>query len=386
MAKRRIYVEGVKRTLFGIGSIEELGERLRRLGMGKVLLVMDRELGKGPLRERVSEILEGSSIRYGLYAEVTPEPSPWVADKGAEMGRDLQVQGIVGVGGGSTLDVAKAIAVLVTNRGKAEDYIGLDLVPNPGIPSVMVPTTAGTGSEATFTAVFTMREQKKKGGINSPYLYPELAILDPELTLELPPYITAFTGMDALVHAIESYTSKAAHFLSRPISWEAIQILGQNLRGAVYNGKDIHARSNMLKGSYLAGLGLAMAGVGLVHAMAYPLGALYDIPHGVANGVMLPYVLEYNYPAKMVEYAEISWSLGTEAEGEREAASLLPERCFELLQDIGMPPSLKELGIPREDLPKMAEIAMGVTRPIQNNPRPVDTEAIIRIYENAFEG
>lgn len=383
--QRYVYVETVKKTLFGIGCLEMLGERLKKMGISKVLLVMDKELAQGPLKERVADILASSSIDWILYSDVTPEPSPEVADNGAELGRKANVRAVVGIGGGSTLDVAKAISVLITNPGRAKEYIGLDLVKFPGVPSIMIPTTAGTGSETTFTAVFTMREEKKKGGINSPYLYPELAILDPELTLTTPPLVTAYTGMDALVHAMESYVSKSSHFLSRPLSWQALELIVDNIRKATYDGLDIHARANMLKGSYLAGLGLAMAGVGLVHAMAYPLGAFYDIPHGMANAVMLPYVVEYNAPASLQDYAEIAWLMGTCQEGVREAAYDLAQRCFELLMDLGLPVCLKELHIPKEDIPKMAEVALGVSRPIANNPMPVSIEKLIRIYENAYE-
>lgn len=382
---KTVYVETVKRTLFGIGCIETLGERLRSMGFSKVLLVMDKQLSTGPIKDRVCTILDRASINFLMYSEVTSEPSPELADMGTELARNAGVDCVVGVGGGSTLDVAKAVAALVTNPGKAKDYIGLNLLKRPGIPSVMVPTTAGTGSEATFTSVFTMREEKKKGGINSPYLYPELAILDPELTLTVPPHVTAYTGIDALVHALESYTSKSAHFLSRPISWEAMALIIENIRKATYDGQDIHARSKMLKGSYLAGLGLAMAGVGLVHAMAYPLGALFDIPHGIANAVMLPYVLSFNIPAKLEDYASISGLMGAYKEDPREASYKLVEACFDLLLDLNMPTTLKELGINRDQVPTMAKMAMGVTRPIENNPRPVREEDVISIYESAFE-
>ena len=204
------------------------------------------------------------------------------------------------------MDVAKAAAVLVTNRGKAVDYIGLGLIREPGLPTIMVPTTSGTGSEVTFTSVFTMRDTKTKGGINSPYLYAHTALLDPELTLGLPPEATAYTGMDALTHAIESFTSLQSHFLSAPIALRAIELIAANLRGAVFNGGHYAYREKMMQGSYLAGLGLAMSGVGAVHALAYPLGALFNIPHGVANAVMLPHVLEYNFPGDIEKFSEIA--------------------------------------------------------------------------------
>ncbi|MBU2498247.1 MAG: iron-containing alcohol dehydrogenase, partial [Proteobacteria bacterium] len=278
--------------------------------------------------------------------------------------------------------------VLVKNGGKATDYIGLGLVKKPGLPTIMVPTTAGTGSEVTFTSVFTMRETKTKGGINSPFLYPHTAIVDPELTLNLPPLMTAHSGMDALTHAIESFTSLQAHFASVPISFKAIELISENLRGSVFNGRHYPYREGMMQGSYLAGLGLAMSGVGAVHALAYPLGAFFGIPHGLANAVMLPYVLEYNFPGNIEEFCQIALAMGEEdfdLTG-RELAFRAVEATFDLSEDIGIPMTLNELDIPEDAVPQMAEAAVKVTRPIQNNPRPVTVETAKEIYTRAFEG
>ena len=286
------------------------------------------------------------------------------------------------------MDVAKAIAVLARNEGKAVDYIGLGLVKKPGIPSIMVPTTAGTGSEVTFTSVFTMRTTKTKGGINSPYLYPHTAILDPQLTLNLPPGVSATTGMDALTHAIESYTSLQAHFMSESVSLRAIELIAANLRGAVFDGQRYAYRESMMQGSYLAGLGLAMAGVGAVHALAYPLGAMFDIPHGMANAVMLPYVLEYNYPGNIPKFCDIALAMNEEDSDltERELAACASMAVFDLSEDLGIPMTLKDLHIPKEAIPQMAEAAIKVTRPLMNNPRPVSAETARELYERAYEG
>jgi alcohol dehydrogenase len=278
-----ITIEGVKKTIFGVGAVRQIVQECESLGASRVLLVMDRGLSETDMCTRIQEIFQESQVEAIPYFEVTPEPSPSLADTGADLAKKENADCVIGVGGGSTMDVAKAIAILVKNEGKAVDYVGLGLVKRPGLPSIMVPTTAGTGSEVTFTSVFTMRETRAKGGINSPFLYPQTAILDPELTLELSPEVTAYTGMDALTHAIESFTSLQAHFMSEALSLKAIEIISANLRGAVFNGKDIRFRVNMMKASYLAGLGLAMSGVGAVHALAYPLGALFDVPHGIAN-------------------------------------------------------------------------------------------------------
>jgi alcohol dehydrogenase len=381
-----ITIEGVKKTIFGLGTISQVGLECKSLGASSALIVFDPGLLETGLELKLQEILKKSRIKPILFKEIMPEPSPDCADKGAQVAKEEKVKCVIGVGGGSTMDVAKAVAVLAKNEGSAEDYIGLNLVRKPGLPTIMLPTTAGTGSEATFTAVFTMRESKKKGGINSPFLFPHLAILDPELTLELPPEVTAYTGMDALTHAIESYASRQAHFLSEPLSIEAIRLISAYLRQAVYQGDEIEARSFMLKGSYLAGLGLAMSGVGAVHALAYPLGALFDIPHGIANALLLPYVMEYNFPGDMEKYAIISEVM--EEKGldlpKRDAAAYAAQAVRELSRDIGIPQTLEQINIPEEAIPEMAEGAIKVDRPMMNNPRPMRIRDIEEIYRKAY--
>lgn len=381
-------IEGVRKTIFGTGSLDHMAIECKALGASGVLLVMDRALSKMDIGSRVRDLLKKNRIRTAFYPEVTPEPDPSLADAGAALAREARVRCVIGVGGGSTLDVAKAIAMLVKNGGKAVDYIGLGLVKKPGLPTIMVPTTAGTGSEVTFTSVFTMREKRSKGGINSPYLYPHTVILDPNVTLHLPPDVTAYTGMDALTHAIESYTSLQAHFMSEPVSIEAIELISNNLRGAVFNGGNIGYRENMMKASYLAGLGLAMAGVGAVHALAYPLGALFDVPHGIANAVLLPYVLEFNYPGDIDKFCRISMAMdgGGDDLSNRDMAASASDAVFDLARDVGIPRSLKEINIPEDSIPEMAQAAMKVERPLMNNPRLVTAAVAEEIYRRAFEG
>ncbi len=386
--EKPITVEGIKRTVFGAGTIDQIGPECRALSASRALLVMDRQLAQTDIGNRAMESLKKNRVKTFPYGEVTPEPDPALADVGAEMARRERVQCVIGLGGGSTMDVAKAIAVLAKNDGKATEYIGLGLVKKAGLPSIMIPTTAGTGSEVTFTSVFTMRATRTKGGINSPFLYPHAAILDPELTIDLPPDVSAYTGMDALTHAIESYTSLQAHFMSEPVSLRAIELITANIRGAVFDGKRYSFREGMMQGSYMAGLGLAMAGVGAVHALAYPLGAFFDIPHGIANAVMLPYVLEYNYPGNTEKFCQIALTMGEEESdlSDRELASLAAEAVFDLSEDLGIPRTLRDLRVPQESIPEMAEAALKVTRPLMNNPRPVSHKIAQEIYTRAYEG
>jgi len=379
-------VEGVRRVTFGRGSAASLGEEVKLLGGRKALVVLDPSLAKLGVAAPALDALDKAGVEAVIYSDITREPEPAEADAAAALGRDNAVDVVVGIGGGSALDLAKAAGVLITNQGQCTDYVGLELVKTPGKPVICLPTTAGTGSEVTFTAVFTRRADKFKGGINGRLLYPHMAILDPELTVSCPPYITAITGMDALTHAMEAYTSRAAHALSDHNALAAIELIGGSLRQAVAHGENIQARSEMLLGSYLAGLALAQAGVGAVHAMAYPLGAFYDIPHGEANAVLLPYVLRHNIMACPERFAAMASALA-ELPGDmntRDAAYSCLHEVMDLSEDVGIPATLKDLNVPQAAVPEMAQKAMTVARPIANNPRKVRAEDLEEIYHQAF--
>ena len=371
---------------FGLGSVQQLGQKLKNYGVQKILLVVDQGFAqKGPLA-KVTESLEKEGIKFAVFDRVEPEPRVETADECGSLAKKEKFDFIIGVGGGSAMDTAKAAAILATNEGRAKDYQGLNKVPRPGLPKGMVPTTAGTGSEVTFTAVFINEAEKKKAGINSPYLFPEIAILDPELTLSLPPAVTAYTGMDALAHAIESFTSLQANFLSEMFSLEAVRKIMKNLRLAVENGQDLNARSEMLMGSLLAGIGLANAGVTAVHSLSYPLGGSFRVPHGVGNGLLLPAVMEYNASSCPERFARLAEAMHIEIKSlsVAEAALRSVEAVKKLAQDIEVPLRLSDLGVPKSALPWMAEEALKVVRPLENNPRPISKEDALRIYESVF--
>lgn len=372
--------------VFGIGAIQQAGNLVKRHGGKKVLLVVDPGFARCGRLPKVTGALEKEGLSVVVFDAVEAEPRVEIADECASAGRKERCDFVLGVGGGSAMDTAKAAAVLVTNEGRAKDYQGLDKVPKPGLPKGMVPTTAGTGSEVTFTAVFVNVDERKKAGINSPFLYPEMSILDPELTLDLPPAVTASTGMDALTHAIESYTSKAANPVSEIFSKKAIRLIGQSLRQAVNHGSDLTARSDMLLGSLLAGIGLANAGVTAAHSLAYPLGGAYRIPHGVANALLLPAVMAYNVFHCVEKLAWVAAGMGEKVEGisDREAAILAVESVKRLAKDIEVPQRLSDLGIPQAAIPGMAEEALKVARPLENNPRPVSLEDAVHIYQGVF--
>lgn len=371
---------------FGAGGIQQAGAIVKRWGGKRVLLVVDPGFAKAGLLKKITAALEQEKISYVVFDAVEPEPRVEIADQSGQLAKKERCDFVLGVGGGSAMDTAKAAAVLATNEGQARDYQGLNKVPKPGLPKGMVPTTAGTGSEVTFTAVFINADVKKKAGINSPYLYPEISILDPELTVGLPPAVTAYTGMDALTHAIESYTSKAASPLSAMFSQEAVRLIGKSLRQAVNHGSDLNARTDMLLGSLLAGIGLANAGVTAAHSLAYPMGGRYGVPHGVANALLLPAVMEFNALSSREKFAQIAAWMGENVQGlsVREAAVLAVESVRRLAKDLEVPQRLSDLGIPQAAIPGMAEEAMKVARPLENNPRPVSLQEAIGIYEKVF--
>ncbi|HFQ80043.1 MAG TPA: iron-containing alcohol dehydrogenase [Desulfobacterales bacterium] len=373
---------------FGCGVISNLAAVIKDCGGSRVFVVADPGLRQAGVLDAVVKPLADAGLPYELYTDITPEPGLTLADKGAELARAAGSDCLVGVGGGSAMDVAKAVSILLTNGGKAEDYLGLGKIGKPGLPKIMVPTTAGTGAEVSFTAVFINERTKSKGGMNGDPLYPEAALLDPELTISLPPKITASTGIDAFTHAIEAFVSNQANGMSDMYATRALELISANLGKAYANGGNIEARYNMLLGSLLAGKALAIAGVGLVHAMAYPLGGMFGIPHGLANAVLLPYVLNYNLIGAPGKYAVVAEIMGCEVENksDREAANSVVEAVYNLNMDIGIPATLTELKIPADQIPEMAKIALTVTRPVENNPRQPAVDDVIAVYQSAMQG
>lgn len=374
------------RIRFGAGAVKELGATVKDFKGSKALVVVDPGLVKAGMLPKLTAPLEQEGIPFVVYDQVDPEPGLKLADCAYALAKENGCDCVIGAGGGSAMDVAKAVAILLTNGGKAADYLGLGLIKKAGVPKIMVPTSAGTGAEVTFTAVFINEETGSKGGMNGDPLYPDAAILDPELTLSLPPKVTAYTGIDALTHALEAYTSTQAHVISEMYSLEAIRLIAENLPAACAHGGNLEARAAMLMGSLLGGKALATAGVGLVHAMAYPLGGMFGIPHGLANAVLLPYVIEYNLTGNLQKFATLADVLGQNTDGLslREAAQLCVDALFDLNADVGIPATLEEIGIPEDKIPEMARIALTVARPVANNPRRPTLDEVVAVYERAW--
>ncbi|HNZ10505.1 MAG TPA: iron-containing alcohol dehydrogenase [Smithellaceae bacterium] len=377
---------GAKKIIFGNGSLLSLASHVKELHAENPLVVIDKNLAKTDLLEKVANVLIPAGIKFTVYDKVEAEPPIELADEGAKIAMKNKCDIVIGIGGGSAMDVAKAVAAIATNKGAAADYLGLNKVPKPGLPKIMIPTTAGTGSEVTFTAVFLRKNLKKKEGMNSPYLYPELALLDPELTLSLPPVPTAYTGLDALCHAIESYTSVNASPMSEMFSLEAIALIAENLRACVHDGKNIVARERMLLGSLYAGIGLANAGVTAVHSLSYPLGGKYGVCHGLANTMLLPAVMAFNMPSALEKFTDVAEAMGENVEGlpVRDAAYLALDAVEALIEDCGIHETLAQFGIKEKDFPALADVAVTVARPLENNPRKITKDDMIAIYAQAL--
>jgi len=377
---------GAKKIVFGSGSLEQLPDYIVELRAKRPILFLDSNLSSEKFRERISKLCKHNGNRCTIYDKITGEPELKLADEGATLAREERCDLVIGIGGGSTMDTAKAAAVIAKNGGEAEDYLGLNKVPAPGLPTIMVPTTAGTGSEVTFTAVFVRKELHKKEGINSIYMYPDIALLDPELTLSVPPAVTAATGLDALCHAIESYTSITSSPMSEMVSMEAIRLISENLRTCVSEGENVEARSNMLLGSMYAGLGLANAGVTAVHSLSYPLGGQYGISHGIANTILLAPTMRFNVPGAVEKFSRIAEIMGKTIDGKppQDAAKMSVDAVEELISDCGIDTGLEKLGIPREVFRELAKAAMMVARPLENNPRTVTIDDAVAIYEDAY--
>lgn len=378
------------RVHFGPGISSKAGELLKGAGAKSALIVTDETMERFGIAERIADRVRKAGVDVSVFARVEPEPSVETTDAAVAIAREKKIQAVIGLGGGSCMDVAKAVAVLVTNEGSAAKYQGLGLVKNPGVTKIMIPTTAGTGSEVTFTAVLIRKSDGVKGGINSDYLYPEMSLLDPELTVSMPTHITASTGMDALAHALEAYTSLKASPFSDMFAEEAIMRIGRWLRVAAFNGRNIEARGEMMLAALFGGVALANAGVTACHALAYPLGGMFGVPHGTANALLIPHVARWNAMASPERFADAAALLGypqEEGEPDHVAAIFCAEALDDLVDDLGLPATLEDLdvGINGSHLAEMAEKAMGVARPMENNPRIMTKDDCVTIYREAME-
>ena len=375
------------RILMGPGSADQIGRELKALKGKRALIVTDPGIIRAGLLDGISPSLKNAGVTVTLFDQVEADPHIEIVDQALARLKEEKCDSVIGMGGGSSLDIAKLVAAMAVNPGHISDYFGVDLLAKPGLPLIAVPTTAGTGSEVTPIAILSDQAEHLKKGVVSPHLFPRLALLDPVLTIGVPPAVTAYTGMDAFIHAVEAYTSVNANSLTDHLAFRAIELTFGNILTAYARGEDLEARSNMLEGSLLAGMAFANAGVTAVHAFAYPLGGeFHHIAHGLANSVMLLPVLRFNMLGNLPKFAEISLALGLSAEGltDRQAAEEGLDAIEELMIDLNLPLRLRDLKVPEEAIPGMAQGVMKVTRLLANNPRRITLEDAERIYRSAW--
>ncbi|RSL29547.1 iron-containing alcohol dehydrogenase [Salibacterium salarium] len=377
------------RIVSGEGSIQEVPSIVESFEAKRIMVFADPGVVEAGIVQKLEDQLAGAGLEYKIYSELVPEPALEVGNKALQTLRDFNADFVIGIGGGSSLDIAKAVAVLSKNDGNVEDYLNLTgqkELKEKGIPKVLIPTTSGTGAEVTDISVFSLEDTKD--AITNVKLLADAAVVDPELTYTLPPHITASTGVDALTHAVESFVSVNATPLTEALAFDAIQRISANIRTAVWNGKDIQARQNMAWGSMVAGLSFYNAGVGGVHALAYPLGGLFKIPHGVSNAALLPYIFDHIWPSSIDKMARMAQALdvNTEHLNKREAAIAAVNELKNIVDEVGIPSTLDQFGIEEKDIETLAQNAIKQTRLLAPSPKPYTLDDIRGRYKAAFHG
>lgn len=374
------------KVIFGVGTINEVPDEIKALDSKRALIVTDKVVRNLDFFRNIENILKSSEVKLiGIFDEVPVNSEIEIVNKGYKLAKEKNIDILIAVGGGSVIDTAKGMNILLTEGGDLlEDHQGVYLLKRPLKNLIAIPTTAGTGSEVTFAAVIKDSNQKLKISFISPYLAPNTAILDPEVTISCPPKLTASTGMDALSHAIESIHSLQNEPISDALALNAIRLINENLREAINNGENIEVRGNMLIAANMAGLAFTNALVGVVHAMVHALGGYCDVPHGIANSIMLPYGMEYNLEY-CKRYALVAEAFGIDIKSlsGKEAGKKAIDAVWQLTKDCSMPQKLREVGVKIEDLSKVAENAM-CDGSIYNNPREAKVEEIEELLGKAY--
>lgn len=370
------------KVVAGTDSIKELKSIIAEEKVERALIITDKGVWNAGLVEKPVDILKSCGCNVEIIKNTPPEPEASQIDEMYKRLNGEEFQMVIGIGGGSSMDAAKIISVLITNGGNVRDILGTDKIKNKGLPTLMIPTTAGTGSEATPNAIVLVPEEKLKIGIVSSKLIPDYVILDPRLTVKLPPAITANTGMDALIHAMECYISLKANPFSDTFALRAIKLISRSILRAYNNGEDIRARHDMLIGSFYGGVCIASSGTTAVHALSYPLGSMYRIPHGLSNAILLPYVMEFNMDSAIEKYKDMAIAMGLDVNGllPEKAAEKVVESLYLLIDDLNIKSPLKEMNISEKQLDIMVESASKVTRLLDNNPKKLTKEDMREIY------
>jgi alcohol dehydrogenase class IV len=375
---RRVTLLQPNKLVLGCGALAECKRELSERGFQRILVVTAPPIAKlaAPLAELPGVV---------VYDRIDREPTFAMFEQLLAEAQKVRPEAVVGLGGGSVLDVAKLVAALADGRQQIGDVLGIGRLAGRSAFLACLPTTSGTGSEVSPNAILLDTTDRLKKAVISPHLVPDASYMDPELAVGMPPAVTASSGMDALTHCIECYANRAAHPAVDLYALEGIRLIGASLERAVVHGEDLSAREAMMRASLYGGLCLGPVNTGGVHALAYPLGGEFEIPHGVSNAVLLPYVLEFNLPAMPERYAEIAVALGVPRLADPVATARAGiERIRQLIRTCGLPATLSELGVPESAIPRMVESAMTVTRLLKNNPREITPEDAERIYRSAL--
>ncbi|MEN5030752.1 iron-containing alcohol dehydrogenase [Pseudomonas sp. Ps21-P2] len=372
------------KLITGPAAIEQLSAELTRLNVQNPLIVTDAILVKSGTVDLALAQLGGR--RYGLFDRVKPEPEISIVEDCTRAYRDGGHDGLIGVGGGSAIDIAKGVAAFASHEGPLAELFGVDLVKRKGPPLIAIPTTAGTGSEVTNVAIFSDKQAQLKKGIVSDYLLPDVALVSPLMTLTCPRSVTAASGVDALVHAIKAYLSVNASPITDAIALGAIKLIVKALPKAYANPSSLQAREDMATASLMAGMAFGNAGVGAVHALAYPLGGRFNIAHGVSNALLLPYVMEWNKLACVERMRDIADAMGVRVAhlSDRDAADLAVKAMADLCAAVEIPSGLRSFNVPEDAIPAMAEEASKIDRLMRNNPRKLTAADIEKIYRAAY--
>ena len=375
---------------FGSGMSKHCAEEVSKKLGPNILFITDKDLMSLKLTEPVLNELRKLSSIVEIFQDVEADPSIKTLLNSIQVGKKINATGVIGFGGGSSMDVAKLSSLILGSNENIDDVWGVSNAKGPRLPLVLVPTTAGTGSEVTPISIITVGEEEKKG-VSSEIILPDIAILDPDLTIGLPAHTTAATGIDAMVHAIEGYTSanKNNNPISKMLAVEALKLLAGSIERAVFDGSDIKARGNMLIGAMLAGKAFANSPVAAVHALAYPIGGTFHVSHGLSNSLVLPYVLRFNSVDSKTtkDYAELAPYIFPDInidQGNQAICKEFIDKLEVLSKKIGLPQKLREVNIPKEACKKMASDAMKQTRLLVNNPREVTERDALNIYEAAW--
>jgi len=374
------------KIIFGRDSVDRVGAEAREYGDRALLVTGRSAMSKSGITDKVTELLKAAGFKeIHVYDQVEHDPSTETVDRGTELARNGQDELVIGIGGGSAMDTAKAIACMVKNEGSVTEYQSGRKIEQPGIPFIAIPTTAGTGAEITKNSVLTNKEKNIKQSVRSPLMIAKVAIVDPVLTVTMPPRVTAATGMDALTQAIEAYVTLASNPISDTLALRATSLISRNLAQAFANGNDLEARENVALGSLMAGMAFANASLGAVHGLAHPIGAQFDVPHGVACALLLPYVMEYNLPVRTAKYAQIAEAMGQDAAkagSEENKAIMAVEAVKNLLSRLQLPQHLRDVGIFQYDIISIAGAAGGSS--LSNNPRPTTPGSLQEILLTAL--